>query len=176
MGCGSSSVASRKPSISEPSSAVTDFIVLARQVKQTWPDVKKIDSLGAKTFAYLLHKYPQYKSFYHVPEAYKSEADLLNAEEVKQAGEQFIDWYSDIIEHSDTQFNEKLREKAIELNNQGVRINQVKYYGDSLVHVISYELQNDLTIEEKRAWQSFCNQVSNGLTMELTKFPRKSIV
>jgi hypothetical protein len=74
----------------------------------------------------LLHKYPELKTFYHIPEAYKTEADLLNADEVKEPGEQFISLYSDIIENSDTNFDEKLREKALELNKQGIRASQVK--------------------------------------------------
>ncbi|CAF0989740.1 unnamed protein product [Adineta steineri] len=172
MGCGSSNATSA----AEPNNNITEFAVYARQVKQTWPDIKNIDKLGAKTFAYLLHKYPEFKTFYHIPEAYKTEADLLNADEVKEPGERFIAWYSDIIENSDTKFDEKLREHAIQLNNQGVRATQVKNYGDSLIHVISYELKNGLTVEEKRSWQLFCTQVSNGLAVELAKFPRKSIV
>jgi len=74
----------------------------------------------------LLHKYPELKSFYHIPEAYKTEADFLNADEVKEPGEQFISLYSDIIENSDTKFDEKLREKALELNRQGIRASQIK--------------------------------------------------
>jgi hypothetical protein len=74
----------------------------------------------------LLHKYPELKTFYRIPEAYKSEADLLNAEEVKEPGEKFISLYSDIIENSDTRLNEVIHEKAIELNRQGIRASQVK--------------------------------------------------
>jgi hypothetical protein len=46
MGCKISSSTSPKSA-----SHITDFAVIARQVKQTWPDVQKIDKLGAKTFA-----------------------------------------------------------------------------------------------------------------------------
>jgi len=56
----------------------------------------------------LLHKYPELKTFYHIPEAYKTEADLLNADEVKEPSEKFISLYSDIIENSDTKFDEIL--------------------------------------------------------------------
>jgi len=45
MGCESSTTASTT------TSNITDFTVIARQVKQTWPDVQKINKLGAKTFA-----------------------------------------------------------------------------------------------------------------------------
>lgn len=74
----------------------------------------------------LLHRYPEFKPFYHIPEAYKTEAELLNTEEIKEPGERFIRWYADIIEHSDTKFDEKIHEKAVELNNQGVGRTQVK--------------------------------------------------
>jgi len=49
MGCESSTTAST--TTSAPTSNITDFAVIARQVKQTWPDVQKINKLGAKTFA-----------------------------------------------------------------------------------------------------------------------------
>ena len=74
----------------------------------------------------LLHKYPELKNFYHIPEAYKTEADLLNASEVKEPGEKFISLYSDIIDKCETNLNEILHEKAVELNKQGVRASQVK--------------------------------------------------
>lgn len=48
MGCESSTTASQT---TVPTSNVTDFSVIARQVKQTWPDVQMIDKFGAKTFA-----------------------------------------------------------------------------------------------------------------------------
>jgi hypothetical protein len=53
MGCGSSAATpTTASSISALTPAtITDFAVHARQVKQTWPDVKKINKLGAKTFA-----------------------------------------------------------------------------------------------------------------------------
>jgi hypothetical protein len=74
----------------------------------------------------LLHKYPEFRTFYYIPQAYKTEADLLNSPEVKEAGDKFILLYSDIIENSDTRFDEILREKAIELNKQGIRASQIK--------------------------------------------------
>lgn len=74
----------------------------------------------------MLHKYPELRSFYQIPEAYKTEAELLNADEVQQAGDKFIELYSDIIENSDTKFDEIIHEKASELYQQGIRINQVK--------------------------------------------------
>ncbi|CAF1133073.1 unnamed protein product [Adineta ricciae] len=176
MGCGTSSVEPQESIIAEPSPAIIEFGIVASEVKRTWPDIKKIDRLGEKTFAYLLHKYPEFRPFYHIPEAYKSEAELLDTEEIKEPGERFIRWYADIIEHSDTKFDEKIHEKAVELNNQGVGRTQVKHYSNSLVHVINYELQHELTTEEKHSWQIFCTKVSNGLAAELSKFPRKSIV
>ena len=74
----------------------------------------------------LLNKYPEFRSFYHIPEAYKSEADLLSAPEVQRAGDHFIRLYSNIIERSEKHFDETLRQEAIELNGQGVRASQVK--------------------------------------------------
>lgn len=74
----------------------------------------------------LLNKYPEFKSFYHIPEAYKTEADLLNAPEVEQAGANFIRLYSNIIEKSEKHFDETVRNEAIELNRQGIRTSQVK--------------------------------------------------
>jgi len=74
----------------------------------------------------LLHKYPELRTFYRIPEAYKTEADLLNADEVKEPSEKFILLYSDIIENSDTKFDEILQEKAIELYRQGIRASQIK--------------------------------------------------
>jgi hypothetical protein len=65
----------------------------------------------------LLYKYPELRTFYHIPEA-----DLLNADEVKEPSEKFISLYSDIIENSDTKFDEILREKAIELYRQGIKV------------------------------------------------------
>jgi hypothetical protein len=50
MGCEASTAAAVTPS-TVPSTNITDFAVHARQVKQTWPDVKNINKLGAKTFA-----------------------------------------------------------------------------------------------------------------------------
>jgi hypothetical protein len=41
--------------------------------------------------------------------------------------------------------------------------------------VIKYELKDELNFEEKQCWQAFSNQVSNGIALELAKFPRKSI-
>jgi hypothetical protein len=50
MGCESSNTAS--PTVpTAPTTTITDFTVVARQVKQTWPDIQKINKLGAKTFA-----------------------------------------------------------------------------------------------------------------------------
>ena len=46
MGCQSSTTKSTTPSL--PS---MDFSVITQQVKQTWPDVQKINKLRAKTFA-----------------------------------------------------------------------------------------------------------------------------
>ena len=74
----------------------------------------------------LIYKYPEFRSYYQIPEAYKSESELLNANEVKEAGEQFIALYSDIVENSDTKFDEILQEKATELYKQGVRVSEVK--------------------------------------------------
>jgi len=52
MGCGSSDATSTTtPSTITTNSNTTDFEVIVQQVKQTWPDVKKIDKLGGKTFA-----------------------------------------------------------------------------------------------------------------------------
>ncbi|CAF3399891.1 unnamed protein product, partial [Rotaria sp. Silwood2] len=152
MGCGSSNATST----TTPSNLqVPDFAVVAQQIKQTWPDVKKIDKLGEKIFAYLLYKYPEIRPFYHVPEAYKTEADLLNATEIKQPSGNFFALYSDIIENSDTRFDEIIREKAVELFGQGVRTFHFKYYGESLLHVIKYELKDELNMEEKQTWQLF---------------------
>ncbi|CAF3371378.1 unnamed protein product [Rotaria socialis] len=173
MGCMSSSAASR-PVI--PSSIPGDFTVIAQQVKQTWPDVKKINKLGEKTFAHLLYKYPEFKPLYHIPEAYKTEADLLNAKEIQEPSERFISFYGEIIQHSNTKFNEVVREKAVELYARNIRTNQIKVYGESLVHVIQYELNIDLTVEEKQAWQLFSSEVSRCLAVEMSKFPRRSIV
>ncbi len=74
----------------------------------------------------LLHKYPELRTFYQIPEAYKTEVDLLNADEVKDPGEKFISFYSNLIENSDTRFDEIIREKAIELHREGVRVSQIK--------------------------------------------------
>ena len=51
MGCGNSSVEPQESIIAEPNSAVIEFGIVASEVKRTWPDVKKIDRLGEKTFA-----------------------------------------------------------------------------------------------------------------------------
>ncbi|CAF1333493.1 unnamed protein product, partial [Rotaria sp. Silwood1] len=51
----------------------------------------------------------------------------------------------------DTRFDELIREKAVELYEQGVRSFQIKYYGETLVHVIKYELRDELNVEEKQA-------------------------
>ncbi|CAF1220420.1 unnamed protein product [Rotaria sordida] len=173
MGCISSNPS---PTTIPSNSNIPNFTLVAQQVKQTWPDVKKIDRLGAKIFAYLLYKYPELRTSYHIPEAYKTQADLLNANEIKQASDNFISLYSDIIENSDTRFDEIIREKAVELYGRGIRTFQVKYYGESLVHVINYELRDELNIEEKQAWQLFTKHVSDCLLLEIAKFPRKSIV
>lgn len=45
---------------------------------------------------------------------------------MKEPGDKFILFYSDIIENSDTKFDEIIREKSIELNRQGIRASQVK--------------------------------------------------
>ena len=45
MGCGNSKATSSVPTTEN------DMKVLMGQVRQTWPDVKKIDRLGTKTFA-----------------------------------------------------------------------------------------------------------------------------
>ncbi|CAF3862222.1 unnamed protein product [Rotaria sp. Silwood1] len=173
MGCISSNPT---PTTTQSNLNVPSFAVVAQQVKQTWPDVKKIDRLGAKTFAYLLYKYPEFRGFYHIPEAYKTEAELLNANEIKQPSGNFFSLYSDIVENSDTRFDEVIREKAVELYGLGVRSFQIKYYGESLVHVIKHELKDGLNVEEKQVWQLFTKQVSDRLLSEMAKFPRKSIV
>jgi hypothetical protein len=74
----------------------------------------------------LIYKYPEFRNYYDIPEAYKTESELLNANEIKEAGEQFIALYSDIIENSDTKFDEILHQKAADLYKQGVRSSQVK--------------------------------------------------
>lgn len=48
MGCGSS----KAVSVASPASTTnTSTTIAIQQVKQTWPDVKKIDKLAEKTFA-----------------------------------------------------------------------------------------------------------------------------
>ena len=74
----------------------------------------------------MFHKYPELRSIYSIPEAYKTEAELLNADEIEQQGNKFIESYSDIIKNSDTKFDEILQEKANELYQQGLRTSQVK--------------------------------------------------
>jgi hypothetical protein len=66
------------------------------------------------------------RTYYQIPEAYKTEADLLNADEVNEPAEKFISFYSAIIENSDTRYQEILHEKATELYGEGVRASQVK--------------------------------------------------
>lgn len=73
-----------------------------------------------------MQKSPDLKSFYHIPEAYKTEAELLNADEIKEPAENLFKIYSDIIENFDTNYSNILHEKAIQLNNQGIRATQVK--------------------------------------------------
>lgn len=51
MGCGSSSIEPQESIIAEPSPAIIEFAIIASEVKRTWPDIKKIDRLGEKTFA-----------------------------------------------------------------------------------------------------------------------------
>jgi hypothetical protein len=51
MGCCESSNTASPPITTTPTSTITDFAVVAQQVKQTWPDIQKINNLGAKTFA-----------------------------------------------------------------------------------------------------------------------------
>lgn len=55
MGCGSSDTASPvlvdTTSTAATATITTNFTVLAQQVKQTWPDIRKVDKLGAKVFA-----------------------------------------------------------------------------------------------------------------------------
>ena len=74
----------------------------------------------------MLHKYPELRSFYHIPEAYKTEAELLNSDEIEQAGNKFVSLYTDIIENSATKFDLILHEKATELYQQGVRTSQLR--------------------------------------------------
>jgi len=50
MGC-ATSTKTQTETTAESTSNITNFAVTARQVKQTWPDVQKINRLGAKTFA-----------------------------------------------------------------------------------------------------------------------------
>ncbi len=51
MGCETSTTASPAVINAPATSTITDFTVVAQHVKQTWPDIRKINNLGAKTFA-----------------------------------------------------------------------------------------------------------------------------
>lgn len=74
----------------------------------------------------LLYKYPEFKPFYNIPEAYRTEADLLDADETKEPSQQFLALYSNIIEKSDKKFDEVIKEKATQLYNKGIRTSQIK--------------------------------------------------
>ena len=56
MGCGDSKAASpvlitASTNTTTATVPTTEFAVVVQQVKQTWPDVQKIDRFGAKVFA-----------------------------------------------------------------------------------------------------------------------------
>ncbi|CAF4576900.1 unnamed protein product, partial [Rotaria sp. Silwood2] len=38
----------------------------------------------------LLYKYPEFRGSYHIPEAYKSQAELLNYDEIKEPSRNFV--------------------------------------------------------------------------------------
>lgn len=123
-----------------------------------------------------IQKSPELKVFYHIPEAYNTEAEVLNADEIKQPADNLFKIYSDIIESTEADFSQVLHSKAVELNNQGIRAPQIKHYSESLYHVIKYELQNELNADEQQLWAVFTKQISTQVTLELSKFPRKSII
>ncbi|CAF0739533.1 unnamed protein product, partial [Didymodactylos carnosus] len=102
--------------------------LIIRNVKETWPEIKKIDDIGAKTFAHLLFKHPELKSAYNVPEAFKTEAELFTSNEVTDAGKKFISSYSEIIKGCDDKQKlvSILQSKADEFRQLGVKSDQVK--------------------------------------------------
>lgn len=66
------------------------------------------------------------KPLYRIPEAYKTEAELLNSPEIKEPSTRFLALYEQIIQSTDKDFNETIRTKAVELYNKNIRTNQIK--------------------------------------------------
>ncbi len=78
----------------------------------------------------LLHVYPILKRISHVSPTFKTEADLLRANEVRDLGNMLLALYSDIIKNADVNLDERIRNKAIVLNRQGIKprlIQVIKY-------------------------------------------------
>ena len=79
-----------------------------------------------KFFLSLLHVYPILKRVSNVSPTIKTEADLLRANEVKDLGNMLLAIYSDIIKNANWNLNEKIQNKAIVLNRQGITQRLIK--------------------------------------------------
>jgi len=66
------------------------------------------------------------KRISNVSPTFKTEADLLRANEVRELGNMLIALYSDIIKNADINLDEKIRSKAIVLKRQGIKPRLIK--------------------------------------------------
>lgn len=121
MGCGNTKT---RPITQE--NEQYDFQRSIENVQMTWPNVKRIDNLGPKIFARVLHVYPVLKRVSNVSPTLKTEADLLRANEVKDLGNMLLAIYSDLIKNAHYDLNDRLQRKAIILNRQQIKPRLIK--------------------------------------------------
>lgn len=87
---------------------------------------REIQSFSNLFFS-VLKKYPESKRVFGVPEtATSGTTDLINVKEVKVASDQLLDHYVDIGKSTGQNFDETMRKKADELNQQGVKAEYIK--------------------------------------------------
>lgn len=78
------------------------------------------------------------KRISNVSPTFKTEADVLSANEVKDLGNMLIALYSDIIKNGDVNLDEKIRSKAILLKQQGIKPLLIKVIRTSFTYYIHF--------------------------------------
>lgn len=78
------------------------------------------------------------KRISNVSPTFKTEADVLSANEVRDLGNMLIALYSDIIKNADINLDEKIRSKAILLKQQGIKPRLIKVIRTSFIYYIHF--------------------------------------
>jgi hypothetical protein len=71
-------------------------------------------------------KYPELKRVYHVTDAAKTEAELVNVQQVKDNGDKLLNHYMDIAKNADKDLDGVIKTKAAELKMEGLKAEHMK--------------------------------------------------